>query len=599
MSLTICAYVLLLTALVASAAAAIEWGAQGRIPVRHLWSGAILMAFLAPPAALAWHAASREAVAAHRVATPNRVTSVTVSASPTPMRHATTAVSGSPQVGVLVAHGSRWSGLATGISTSLTPVVVPLWICASAALIAWLLIGALHWRRARRNWRSAVVDGVQVEISPATGPAVLGVISHRIVMPAWAMSMPYEQRKLMLAHECEHVSARDPERLALAVVALVLMPWNAVLWWCAARLRRAIELDCDARVLRRHPGAKEYGNLLLDVASRGQGFGPIGIPSMALLRLPSELELRLRAMARRRSAARRAIVAGAGMAIIAVAAAFTAPVPELPMFRSKVSKPDSVAASQSAVVLHHVTVRVGRSQVTFDSATYSPKTHTINAGRSTILSLALAPGDTGTTSNGSRDTTVALRPKADSLHILARRDDDSLRAVARQLEQKARELAVAKASLDSTNLALAITRAHLRETSAQLNPVERTNAIAEQAYFMKQQTAMIRGQAVYIKLQAAANEVSHIAVPAAIARYYPDLSTSAKSGTLLWFLADSSGHVIQTAREEGRDLPVSISTTDVAARFPGIDPHRIGFSAGPVMAGGTRITFVWATAGKP
>ena len=32
-------------------------------------------------------------------------------------------------------------------------------------------------------------------------------------------------------------------------MAVVLMPWNLPLWWQWRRLRFAIEVDCDARVL--------------------------------------------------------------------------------------------------------------------------------------------------------------------------------------------------------------------------------------------------------------------------------------------------------------------------------------------------------------
>lgn len=572
MSLAVCAYVLLLTTLVASAAAAIEWGAQGRIPVRHLWSIAILLAFLTPPAALAWHAASRKVVAARNEATSNRVTSVALSAGPAPIRHATTVVSHSPRVRVLLAHKPRWSTLATGISTRLTPIVVPLWICASAAFIAWLLIGALHWRRARRGWRSAVMDGVQVEISPATGPAVLGVISHRIVMPAWAMSMPSEQRKLMLAHECEHVSARDPERLALAVVALVLMPWNAVLWWCAARLRRAIELDCDARVLRRYPGAKEYGHLLLDVASRSQEFRSIRTPSMALLHVSSELELRVRAMMQPRCAARRAIVVGAGITVVAVAAAFTTPVPELSMLRSNVSKRDSVVVPQSAVVLHHVTVKVGRSLVTFDSATYSPKMHTISAGPSMISRLYLASGATDTTIEGTRDIIISLRRKADSLRLLSA-----------QLAARKHELDDVRARLNSTQRVLRVTNAQLKSISVGVIAGSSKGNYNEFARRMNAERVLRERY-----------------LPSAIDKNYPGIARSVKPGMLLWFVVDSSGRVIRTTRDETFNRSIPFSAERVAERFPGIASHDIiSTSVAPKVIGNATATIVWAVDGKP
>jgi TonB family protein len=53
-----------------------------------------------------------------------------------------------------------------------------------------------------------------------------------------------------------------------ATVAVALMPWNLALWLQAKRLRLAIELDCDARVLRAHPSTERYGLLMLTIAQR-------------------------------------------------------------------------------------------------------------------------------------------------------------------------------------------------------------------------------------------------------------------------------------------------------------------------------------------
>ena len=56
-----------------------------------------------------------------------------------------------------------------------------------------------------------------------------------------------------MAHERSHLDAGDPRLIALAVTLLVLMPWNPLLWWQFRRLRRAIEVDCDTRVLSGWP----------------------------------------------------------------------------------------------------------------------------------------------------------------------------------------------------------------------------------------------------------------------------------------------------------------------------------------------------------
>ena len=55
------------------------------------------------------------------------------------------------------------------------------------------------------------------------------------------------------------------------------MPWNLALWWHLRRLRLAVEMDCDSRVVGALGDARAYGELLLKVAqasSRGPGLQP-------------------------------------------------------------------------------------------------------------------------------------------------------------------------------------------------------------------------------------------------------------------------------------------------------------------------------------
>jgi TonB family protein len=88
------------------------------------------------------------------------------------------------------------------------------------------------------------------------------------VLPEWILSLDQPLRAIVLRHEEEHRSARDPYLLFGATVAVALMPWNLALWLQAKRLRLAIELDCDARVLRAHPSTERYGLLMLTIAQR-------------------------------------------------------------------------------------------------------------------------------------------------------------------------------------------------------------------------------------------------------------------------------------------------------------------------------------------
>ncbi|HYW10358.1 MAG TPA: M56 family metallopeptidase [Longimicrobium sp.] len=152
---------------------------------------------------------------------------------------------------------------------------------------------ALRARRARRRWPVADVAGAPVRVSPGTGPAVLGIVHPEVVVPAWLLHATEDEQRLVVLHEREHVRARDPLLLAVGCVAVALLPWSPAAWWMLLRLRAAVELDCDARVLRAGVPRRAYGSLLIDMAGRGPGLS-LGVPALA--GSPSTLERRLRAM---------------------------------------------------------------------------------------------------------------------------------------------------------------------------------------------------------------------------------------------------------------------------------------------------------------
>jgi len=127
---------------------------------------------------------------------------------------------------------------------------VLLWGWGLASVTALLVLAAAAARLValRRRWRTALVDGRSVLLADDVGPAVAGLWPPRVVIPVWALNLTDTQRRLILAHEDEHVRARDPWLLAAGTAALVLAPWNLALWWLSQRLRLAVEMDCDARL---------------------------------------------------------------------------------------------------------------------------------------------------------------------------------------------------------------------------------------------------------------------------------------------------------------------------------------------------------------
>jgi len=89
-----------------------------------------------------------------------------------------------------------------------------------------------------------------------------------IVIPEWVLGLDETLRTLVLRHEREHLDRGDPRLLLSGIAVAVLAPWNPVIWLQLHRLRCAMELDCDLRVLRAHPDVRRYGSLLLAVAQR-------------------------------------------------------------------------------------------------------------------------------------------------------------------------------------------------------------------------------------------------------------------------------------------------------------------------------------------
>ncbi len=200
-----------------------------------------------------------------------------------------------------------------------SPLAAALW--ASSALVAvffaWSLVRLLQRRRA---WRADVVNGHAVLVSESDGPAVFGVGKGKIVLPRWALGAAERVRELMLVHELEHLRAGDPRLLLLALIAVVVQPWNPVVWWLAGRLRLAVEVDCDARVLERGSDVRTYGLVLLEAGTRAGGGAACRLPVPALSMPPSSLEQRLRVMCEQRAGRARAGI----LALIVVLAVSTA-----------------------------------------------------------------------------------------------------------------------------------------------------------------------------------------------------------------------------------------------------------------------------------
>lgn len=341
------AQIALLGALLALAA----WGAESALraagrPTRWAWVGAL--ALLVVLAALAPIGAATERSARTPLALPAATTSTNITSAPTDLlatlgaswQKFTAAATRTAQQG--------WSAWHATVPAGTDHMLLTAWLVTSVTLLVVFAAVHLRFQRRRAHWPLGTVHGTTVRIASDTGPAVIGVTNAEIVVPQWLLSRDDREQQLVLAHELEHVRVHDPLLLALAQLVVVLMPWHPATWWMASRLRLAVELDCDRRVLQRGASARDYGTLLIDLTDHRTTFGA-ALPAFSCS--PSNLERRLVAMTpkRLRYPLIRVLSTGA-LASLAVLAACEAKLPTADEMDRMTASSATTAAGRVALV---------------------------------------------------------------------------------------------------------------------------------------------------------------------------------------------------------------------------------------------------------
>ena len=156
----------------------------------------------------------------------------------------------------------------TPLSNRVSTLLDWTWRMASMALALVILASGVHLSWRRRRWELSHMTGMAVYISEDSGPAVVGFLRPHIVLPRWLTKSSTDEQELVIAHERSHLDAHDTQLLTIAVCLLACMPWNPMLWWQLRRLRLAIEIDCDARVLSLGYPVARYSEALIAVGER-------------------------------------------------------------------------------------------------------------------------------------------------------------------------------------------------------------------------------------------------------------------------------------------------------------------------------------------
>lgn len=168
------------------------------------------------------------------------------------------------------------------------------WFVLSSGMLLMLALRGVWLLSHQRRWQKASLLGTPVFLSGGIGPCVAGLLRPRIVMPVWLRLISSQQQALLLAHAQCRLAARDPQLLALAHALIVLMPWNLPLWWQLHRLRFAIEVDCDARMLAQGHAWRDYAALL---RRHGQYYSGLTGAAPIVLKDPRALRRRRRLLA--------------------------------------------------------------------------------------------------------------------------------------------------------------------------------------------------------------------------------------------------------------------------------------------------------------
>ena len=221
-----------------------------------------------------------------------------------------------------------------------------LWIGLSALCLSRFATAIIKLRRQRSQWVARQIVGTECFVTEDIGPAVVAIPDTRIVVPQWVLSLDHDSLATVIRHERQHKLARDGWLIVIGSVATALLPWNPAMWLIQRRLRLAVEMDCDARVLAEEARVDRYGSLLLAIAQRPRLMAGLGA---TLTESTSDLERRIAAMTARppkHPRTRALLFAAAGIVVIALACSMPAP----DMVGPRAVNPTAVPVTESGVL---------------------------------------------------------------------------------------------------------------------------------------------------------------------------------------------------------------------------------------------------------
>jgi hypothetical protein len=475
-----------------------------------------------------------------------------------------------------------------------------LWAIASGGIALVLVVAYAVLLRRRRTWAVRPLDGRLVRVSASTGPAVIGFLRSEIVIPRWLLEASAEERELALAHEEEHIRAGDVRLLLAALVAWVAMPWNPAAWWVLRSLRRAVEIDCDERMLARGADPRAYARLLMRVMSQGST-RPLLVA--ALPESPSFLERRVKLMlVRERFSTPRAIAAtllAAGL--LAAACAADQPI-EPPVIAAVVAESDDLAAQPEPV--DALAADSGNATSDLDE---EPGSANDEEAETAVTAPAHEPRQAVDPAAHDADPARAMK-----VAILERYHPEVLSEALPGPHVALYFVADARGEIVRSAVEAGTQRPECGGVASRLGPFDGRpygggcgrlgrvgpNDVAASYVILGPEPGEDdlppTGPFTFYQQMAEASRARERQRGPAIARHHPDvLDAGLPYGETLWFIADEAGQVLET----GRGWRWSSSATarrELQERFPHLNVGVTGMGSHDI-GGGQWVSVLWAT----
>ena len=184
---------------------------------------------------------------------------------------------------IFVPSASETGSLAAAARAPEFAVFLPVWVAGALVMAAVFTI-------AQARFLSEVAAG-------RGGPAVVGFIAPRVVLPADDGRYSDDERELIRAHERAHVARKDPRGAAFVALFQCLFWFNPFAHLAARLLRLDQEMACDAAVVMARPGCRAlYARTLLKTQLAG---APLPFGCYWPARGQHPLEVRIASLSRR------------------------------------------------------------------------------------------------------------------------------------------------------------------------------------------------------------------------------------------------------------------------------------------------------------